>query len=163
MKDKTTLACVAALLVFALAPAVASAQRYDRGDRYYRGGGHSYSHSRSSFSIGFGYSSGGHHRGDYSYVNFGYHSGGPKYYGGRSHYYYDRSVCYDRPATVYYSRPVYVAAPVYVPPAPVYYGYTYSAPVYTTRSYYSCSPSYYYGGYARPRYYSYGGGSYYCR
>jgi hypothetical protein len=67
---------------------------------------------------------------------------------------------------------VYVASPVYVAPPPAYYdyGYTYSAPVYTTRSYY-CSPNYYYGGncgygyggYARPRYYYYGGGSYYCR
>jgi hypothetical protein len=68
------------------------------------------------------------------------------------------------------SRPPVCASPVY-----------YSAPVYTTRSYYSyggpayCAPTYsygyggaycntgYYGGYARPRYYYSGASSYYCR
>jgi hypothetical protein len=141
----------------------ASTTLADRGDRY-RGGSHHHGGSRSSFSIGFGFSSGGHY--DRSYVNIGYSSG----YSHRARhyappvYYSPRPVYVARP--VYVERPVYVQRPVYVSPpvvysAPVYSTPVYAAPVcaptvvYPTRSYYydscgtgssySVSTRYYYG------------------
>jgi hypothetical protein len=122
------LACTT-LLAVALMPSVASADRYDRGDRY-RGhrGGHSYrhhDHDRSSFSFSFGFGSSGYR--DYSHVGFGYSRG----YG-------------------HYHRPYYRPAPVvveryYAPPPVVYY----PARTYYYDGYYRPSYSYYRDGYCR--------------
>jgi hypothetical protein len=91
---------LAALLGVALMPSVASADRYDRGDRY-RGhrSGHSYrhhGHDKSSFSFSFGFGHGGY--GDFSHVGFGYSRG----YG-------------------HYQRPYYYPTRYYAPPPVVYY------------------------------------------
>ncbi len=159
MKMNKTLACVGAVVLLAVAPAVASAQyrggydrgaRYDRGERFYGRGydrgydrGHFSHSSRSNFGLSFGFGSRSY-GGDYSYARFGY-SSGPRYYS---------SGYYHRP--VYAHRPVYIAPPVYVAP-PVYYAPAYCPP---TR-YYSSGYDY---GYARPRAYYYSTGSYYyCR
>ena len=142
------LACLGALVLLGVAPAMASADyrydrggRYDRGDRYYRGG-HDRG-SRSSFDLSIGFGSRGHH--NHSYTRFGY-SSAPRYYGPR---YYEAPV-YVAPPPVYYAPPpvIYRPAPVYVDP-PTYYAPT--------------DGGYYYGGYGRPRAYYYSTGSYYCR
>jgi hypothetical protein len=121
---KYTAIALLAFLGVALMPSIASADRYDRGDRY-RGhrSGHSYrGHDRDrssfSFSLGFGRS---HGYRDYSHASFGYSRG-------HSHY---------RPT--YYRAPVVVRERYYAPPPVVYY----SAPA---RVYYDdCyRPSYYY-------------------
>jgi hypothetical protein len=111
-----------------------ASSRYDRGgsrsDHSDRGSsrGRDYGHrdhgrSRSSFSFGFGASSGGY--GDSSFFGLGYSRG---YSHGYSHHRYYR-------APAYYIAP----APVYVVPPPV---------IYERRTYYA--PTYYgstYGGY----------------
>jgi len=116
-----------AALVIAFLPAFAMAEhRYDRGSRYDRG----YRDSRSSFSIGFGFSSGGHY--DRSYSSFSY-SRGYDYYRPvyRERVYVPRySYNYCPPPAVVYTPP-----PVYCPPPVVYY----SPPVYYRESYY-CAP-----------------------
>jgi hypothetical protein len=114
----------------------ASATFADRGERY---SGHSHGHRGSSFSIGFGYSSGGHY--DRSYVNVGYSSGYSRYSRG----YCDAPVYY-APRPVYVERPVYIERPVYVAPpvvysAPVYATPVYAAPVYVAQPAPVCAPT----------------------
>lgn len=108
-----------ALAALAL-PAVAQADRYDRGHRHYDRGDryrHGDYHGRSNWSFSFGF--GNHGWRDYSYGRISYGSG-YRHYPRYSYHYSYAPVRYYAPA--YCPPPVYYSPPVYYEPCrPTYY------------------------------------------